>query len=59
MRVGDKVEVIGARHTGKKGTIRKRCKISNPPEPQENGWEVKLSYGAYKFYEQELKLITN
>ena len=59
MKVGDKVEVIGSRYTGEKGTIRRRCKISIPGEPQVEGWEVKLSYGAYKLNEQELKLITD
>lgn len=56
---GDKVEVIGGEFTGQKGTIRGSCKISKPWEPQESGWAVKLSHGTYKFYEEQLKLITD
>lgn len=58
-KIGDRVEIKGGSHKGQKGTIRRRCKISNPPEPQENGWEVELSYGAYKFYEEQLRKTTD
>jgi hypothetical protein len=59
MKVGDKVIVTGAKCTGQKGTIRRRCKIAIPGESQVEAWEVKLPCGPYKFHKKELKPITN
>jgi hypothetical protein len=56
---GDKVEVKGGEFTGQKGFITGPCKLSKPGEPQESGWAVKLSHGTYKFYKEQLKLISD
>ena len=57
---GKEVEVIYSdEHKGQKGIITGPCKIAKPGEPQESGWAVKLSYGTYKFYEEQLKLIND
>jgi len=54
---GDKVAVKGGEFAGQRGVITGPCKISQPGEPQESGWAVKLPHGTYKFYEEQLKLI--
>jgi hypothetical protein len=58
-KIGDIVEVKGGEFSGQKGTIIGACKIAKPGEPQEPAWAVKLSHGTYKFYEEQLKLVTH
>ena len=53
---GDKVVVQGGEFAGQRGVITGPCKISQPGEPQESGWAVKLPHGTYKLHEEKLKL---
>jgi len=53
---GDKVVVQGGEFAGQRGVITGPCKISQPGEPQESGWAVKLPHGTYKLHEEQLKL---
>lgn len=55
-KIGDKVEVTSGEYKDQKGIIIRKGKIAAPWEPQESVWVVKLSYGNYKFYEEQLKL---